>query len=318
MKSLSILLLLATVGNTFAHNHENHKQSHNSRHTKHLTSKMMIKYQYSSMLMENIGNDSGSLSTNEFFTETSFMMAPKKMTMKMHMLDFMYSLNGNTSFMLMAPYKELEMTMVKKMGRSEVTSKSAGMGDIKLGTHSLLMEHKLELLVLLSLPTGSITKEDHSKRLGYKMQLGSGSYGIDLGLKYLFELGNDWAVRPEVKLMTFLNDNSEDYRLGNRYFYGVELSKAFGKSYEFALNYFHKTIDPLKSNEDVMAMSPAIDPKSQHGNRDYLKTQFRYLGQGSLSKYELGLSYTIPLKQDLAGYQLREQNKFSMNLIRFF
>jgi len=115
-------------------------------------------------------------------------------------------------------------------GSTQFVTKSSGLGDVKLS--SLINLHKGEsdraLMALgVNLPTGSISKKDNipgpggrlKRQLPAPMQLGSGSYDLFGSFTYNNQRETG-SYGFQGSTVIRLEDNSHDYRLGNRLEYG--------------------------------------------------------------------------------------------------
>jgi hypothetical protein len=95
----------------------------------HSTGDWMFSYRYMHMDMEGNRDGTDRLSTRDVLSE--YLIAPLNMTMDMHMLGAMYGVNDNLTIMVMAPYLNIEMDHMTRMG-AKFTTKASGIGDLKL------------------------------------------------------------------------------------------------------------------------------------------------------------------------------------------
>jgi len=240
MKKLICLMaicVLATGANAQNHNHHQHHKMAKlpddvapagigGDHS-HLKGSLMASYSYGRMEMSGIRHGTNDISRSEALS--SFMMAPKEMNMEMHMLGFMYGVSDEFTIMAMAPYVRKSMTMVNRMGM-DVTSKTQGLGDFKLssvyniydsnegmGGHSHRSKHKVIANFGVNLPTGSISQRNGAgMKLGYPMQLGSGTFDPTFGISYQNKNDN-WSWGAKADAVIRLGKNNDGYRLGNEY-----------------------------------------------------------------------------------------------------
>jgi hypothetical protein len=269
---------------------------------------VMFSYRYMKMKMNKLSNN---LSVDDYFSESSYMMAPEEMETEMHMFGGMYAFTNTVSLSIMSSFVNKEMIMIKKMGRSEVKSTSSGLTDIKINTLVKIAEddnHRFIAKAGFVLPTGSITQEDNNTELAYGMQLGSGSYGVDLGLTYSYFL-NTWSLGSQVGVLSYLNENSNDYTKGNEYLINLWISKAFTDKFNASIRFNQLSIDPLKSNEKTsMLMSSSFDPKGQHGSRNSIFLGFDYSFSGAMMGNRVSIEFSKPLGDDLSGQQLESES----------
>jgi len=259
----------------------------------------MVSYRYMAMHMEGIGG--GDVS--------GYMMRPESMDMQMHMVGAMYAPLKKLTVAMMVPYviKDMDMEMgPMSLSRSVHTE---GFGDLRIaGIYDLWSTHAQQVLLNLAvgLPTGSIDEENAAgNRLGYPMQLGSGSYGLMPGVTYT-GLSNGWGWGAQAKASFPLNENKHDYRLGNRYDLQVwglrDLCRASAIS--LRLNGWHR--------ENIRGADPTLNPAMAPGNDPDLKAATRldlfagidYRASGKLDGLRLALEGGVPLSQDLDGPQL--------------
>lgn len=262
----------------------------------------MVSYRYMAMHMEGIGG--GDVS--------GYMMRPESMDMQMHMMGTMFAVNDRLTFAMMIPYliKDMDMEMGPlSLSRSSHTE---GVGDIRLaGIYDLWSTHAQQLLLNLavSFPTGSIDEKNATgNRLGYPMQLGSGSYGLMPGITYT-GLSNGWGWGAQAKASVPLNENKHDYKLGNRYDLQVwglrDLCRSSALS--LRLNGWHREnihgADPSLNP----AMSPGNDPDLRAATRLDLLAGIDYRPAGKLAGVRLAIEGGMPVSQELDGPQLETE-----------
>ena len=229
------LLLLALCFSTLTANAaDEHAGHHSSEHNHignepigvmgahaHSQGDWMFSYRFMRMDMDGNRDDSDRVSTSKVLKD--YMIAPKSMTMDMHMVGAMYGVNDDVTVMLMVPYLDVEMDHVTRMG-AKFTTRTHGIGDVKLSSLIRLQEWnggQLNLNAGISIPTGSIDEKDDTpaganQHLPYPMQPGSGTYDLMPGLTYL---GNNdslsWGAQGVGTIR--LSDNDNDYSLGDRF-----------------------------------------------------------------------------------------------------
>ena len=150
-----------------------------------------------------------------------YMAVPTDMRMEMHMLDIMYGLTDKVTLALMLPWIKNSMS-VEMMNGTKFKTQSEGLGDIKLGAlYKLAETHDTQTLVglTLSLPTGSTDEEadtpmSQNMRLGYPMQLGSGTVDFTPSIAYTHTL-DQWSWGTKLEATLYTHDNDDGYRKGN-------------------------------------------------------------------------------------------------------
>lgn len=287
----------------------------------HSEGSLMFSYRLMQMNMKGLVEAESSKSIDNYFENTSYMMAPDEMKVQMHMLGLMYGITNNISLAVMSSYIKNEMRMIRRMGRESVTTTSEGLSDTDLNALFKIKEDDLSRFVVgfgFSLPTGSIDQMNNSQRLPYGMQLGSGSYGINIVVTYLRHIGS-WSLGGQVRGKFFVNENSENYQQGNEYRSSIWLSKKVNDHFGFSARINQKNIDPLLSSESLTSnMSSRFDSAAQHGTRRFGVIGVEYRGAGFLKNNRFGIEYYIPIYENLSGYQLKSENNITFGWQKFF
>jgi len=183
--------------------------------------KWMVSYTYGHMAMD--GNLDGAKEVSIEQILKKYPVAPESMDVDMHMICTMRGITTNFTAMVMLPYYFKSMTMVMRNG-TRFTTYSDGIGDLQLtGLYSLYRSnvHQLVFSGGLSVPTGSIDARDDTptalnSKLGYTMQLGSGTVDLVPSLTYMGKCDRiHWGAQASGTVR--LDENYNDYRLGNRY-----------------------------------------------------------------------------------------------------
>lgn len=320
---LCFVLALSTV---ISHAHNGHRPDGHapigvmSDHT-HLKGEYMVSVRHMAMEMEDIIDEADEISQDDYFSETSYMMAPKKMKMDMKMLGIMYAPTDHYTLAVMLPYISKDMKMTRKMNREEVETHNEGIGDLTFNVLRSLIETQEARLVAfigLKLPTGEIAKYDLGGQLPYGMQLGSGSYGLNIGTTYT-AFKDNWSWGGQLALTKYLNENSEEYILGTTYLGNLWGAYLINNNFSTSLRYKINIKDPISSNEDdISMMSPAFDPKNYHGQRHYALVGFNYIGTTFLKGHRFALEYAMPTSQNLSGYQLKSLPSFTLGWQKAF
>ncbi|MDF7808272.1 transporter [Pontiellaceae bacterium B12219] len=258
----------------------------------------MVSYRYMFMKMEGI--EGGDVS--------GYMMQPESMDMQMHMFGAMYTPINNLTIGIMLPYlvNDMDMNMVMMGMSTPMQMESKGFGDLKVSSTYRLWSSSAQQLLLnlaVSFPTGSIDEENAAgQHLPYPMQLGSGSYGLIPGITYS-GLANGWGWGAQVNGTFYLNENYNDYTLGNRYAlqaWGLrDLCKSSAVSLRLSGNRT-ENIDGADPDMPSPMMTPLADPNLRAGTEVDLLAGIDYRRDVMRLAIEAGL----PVYQELDGPQL--------------
>ena len=137
IKSFLILTILLISNITISYSQNNHdRPDYHAPITimndhSHKKGEFMTSYRYSEMKMSGLKNGSSAITNSEALS--NYMMIPKNMRMKMHMLGLMYGLTDKITLMMSGSIIDKEM---QRVNSSNATSKanSKGYGDLKLGS----------------------------------------------------------------------------------------------------------------------------------------------------------------------------------------
>lgn len=279
----------------------------------HKQGEFMLSYRYSTMKMEGLRDGTDDLTNADVLAD--FMMTPIEMEMSMHMFGGMYGLTDDLTIMAMAPYVEKDMRMLNRMGVVS-HSNSEGLGDVKVSGLYTLHENtnsdgsrdKFLLQAGLSLPTGDIDKRnDAGQKLGYGMQLGSGTYDPIIGVTYTHHEA-DWSWGSQVNTVFRFGENDNDYRLGNEYGATAWIAKNLHEKLSISFRLDGKYTDEIHgADPDLNAMmSPANRTDLKGGTRvDALVGVNFYQTGETLQDHRLAAEFGVPVYQDLNGPQLK-------------
>ena len=326
-RSLTISLFALSFGTTVLADTSHRADSHGpigvmGDHM-HKKGEWMFSYRY--MLMEMDGNLDGDSGVGTDKILEDYMVAPENMTMEMHMLGAMYAPSDDLTLMLMVPVINNEMDhtmqMMGDMGmmpmRSEFTTETDGVGDVKVGGLYRLNQTDHSTLILnmtLSLPTGSIDEKDvtgmsegNKVQLPYSMQLGSGTYDLKPGLTYTNSQPTySWGAQTTATLR--LDENDNDYTLGDRMMMTAWYARPFANTLSWSLRGVYEYWDDIdgenkKLNPMMKNMTPTADPDLRGGQRVDLAVGINWIIPGSATN-RLALELIKPVYQDLNGPQM--------------
>lgn len=301
----------------------------------HPKNEWMFSYKWMSMNMSGVMSGSQTISNEAVFT--NYLMAPKNMSMNMHMLMGMYGITNRLSAMVMVNYNSLSMQMEMFVpgghhhpGSAETTPshimESSGLGDTKAYLlYGLLHKRQHQLLVSggMSFPTGSILvtgKDDDmmypNNRLPYNMQLGSGTYDVLPCVNYLFQQGK-FTASTQVSAVIRTGYNPVGYRLGNE----------FTSNSWVAYKWLPFLSSSLRAEGSIQNNITGLDPTLYRYNEPAANTEnyggkkiVGYIGSvfhlntGALKNAGIAAEYGIPVYQYYNGIQMRQQQSWTLSL----
>ena len=275
----------------------------------HKKGELMVSVRAMYMSMKDMLDGTDTVNAEDVFDSTSFMMAPEKMDMWMYMLGGMYGITDKWTVMVMLPYVTTDMTVARDMQNDTIQTESSGIGDVSVsGLYTITETDSVRMLVTLGafLPTGALDFDRNGTRLGYPMQIGSGSYALQPGFVYSV-YGDSYSVGSQVQVKNYLNDNSEDYRRGTEYLLNVWGSYAWCENFSNSLRLSYKAVDPMDGADDEInsMMAPTNRTDYQHGNTAMLHVGGNWLGTEFAKGHRIGLEIGMPIYQDLSGPQMK-------------
>jgi hypothetical protein len=139
------------------------------------------------------------------------------------------------------------------------------------------------------------------------MQIGSGTYDLLPGLTYA---GHQeyWSWGAQVSTTLRLNENTDEYRLGNVYKLSAWGARRFNQWFSTSLRLDGKQWGDIKGADPELsntAMSPTFRTDLRGGKRidGILGVNF-IVPHGELAGNRLAVEFGLPLYQDLDGPQL--------------
>ena len=240
-----------------------------------------------------------------------YMAVPTDMRMEMHMLDIMYGLSDKLTLAIMLPWIKNSMS-VQMMNGTKFKTRSEGLGDIKLGGHYKIFEsHHQQALVglTLSLPTGSIDEEantpmSQNMRLGYPMQLGSGTVDFIPSFAYT-ETYDQWSWGSKLETTLYAYDNDEDYRKGNSAALNLWANRLITTNWALSSRLKASAWSDYKGEDEKLApmaiMNPVADSNLRAGERLDI-----FIGStwNIFSDHRLQVEVGTPIHQDIDGPNL--------------
>ena len=315
----------------------------------HNKGEWMVSYRYMQMHMDGhqIGTNNVSPETiattvpNRFFGTAgqppTLRVVPTEMTTDMHMVGVMYAPSDDVTLMAMGMYLDREMDHITFQGGAGTnqlgtfTTRAKGFGDTKVGGLIRLYDdetHRIHANTIVSLPTGSITKNDTvlapngatpNIRLPYAMQLGSGTYDLMPGVTYNGKADKiGWGAQYNATLR--MGRNNEDYSLGNKHQITGWGSYAINPAVSVSARVTAETesdIDGIDS--EIVAPVQTADPDNYGGERVSTSLGLNaVIPNGHLKGHRFSIEGTVPVYQDLNGPQLERDYALTVGWSKAF
>jgi len=294
----------------------------------HSAGEWMFSYIFSRQASSDLRDGRDPVTVDEAWV--TYPMVPLTMTMDMHMGHLMYAPSGRVTLMGMAMWMSHAMDvrmanmlmashggMPPGMGHGpwhEMAHEVSGWADTEVAALVKVLDRdrkRAHLTLGLGIPTGDITVEDarlvpDHRRLGYPMQLGSGSWEARPGITALLQTDRA-SLGAQARGVIRLADNSAGYRSGN------ELLGTF-----WALLRGSNWISPgvriegrrwgnVRGSDQSLdpSISPENVPSLQGGTRvsGYLALNLK-VPDGPLAGHRLGLEFGGPMVESLDGPQI--------------
>lgn len=254
----------------------------------------------------------------------TYRVVPLTMDMDMHMLGLMYGISSDITAMVMFNYLEKEMTSLTYMGMAgttvvgQYTGKVSGIGDTQVSALIKLDgsdSHQIHLNAGISLPTGSITESGNVlapfgsvvdiDRLGYNMQLGSGTVDLIPGITYTAR-NDDFSWGAQAMATLRLYDNKEDYRLGNVFEATVWIAREWQPWVSTSARVAARSEGGIKGRDLVITGgSPVFDPANTGRDEVDLSLGVNLLGtDGWVKDQRLAFEVTAPVYENVDGVQM--------------
>ncbi|WP_019026209.1 hypothetical protein [Colwellia piezophila] len=289
----------------------------------HNKNQWMFSYNYSVMHMEQMAQGKDKITSEQVLE--NYMATPTEMDMTMQMFHLMYAPSNNLTTMIALHYMNKEMRHQTRMG-GEFTTRSSGLGDIKLGINYKFYEYDYDVnsnywysLFNFTLPVGSIDKKAQTPggftTLPYPMQLGSGSYQTEIGLGFTSTFTDRaWGIVSSIQ--TTLTHNDADYHHGN--LIQVDLWYKQALSDTFSFNILTQYYDQDRIYGEDARLNNMIVPTADVNNQGFRRVDLTLgvgwlLGELSATQQSMSIDYKKPIWQDVNGIQLRLNWNVSVN-----
>lgn len=289
----------------------------------HHKGEFMLSYRYMTMNMRKLRQGTDDVSTAN--AHANYMVAPLDMTMNMHMLGAMYAPTNKITLMLMANYLENDMNLQMRNG-NQFSTNTSGLGDVSVNAlYSIFNKNRKALHAQLgvSIPTGSIEEKNvlpvsmgNAVQLPYPMQLGTGSFGANLGLTYLGQC-DTFSWGHQLTGMINVNDNDQDYKFGNRYKFNNWVTGKAGDNLSISVRIEGLVVDEISGQSALLNPMMVTTADTANSGGTFINSGFglNYLViNGGLKGLRLATEISTPLYQDLNGIQLKQNYNLTFGL----
>ncbi len=230
-----------------------------------------------------------------------------------------FALNDQFALVALAPLIRKQTVLETFQGASGTTSlgtntvTSEGLGDIKFGAIYKAFTsdmHGVVIDAVLSAPTGSITEEDNNltpantivkTRLGYGMQLGSGTWDAILGVSYWGkkkDLG--WGAQY-LATIPLEERNSEGWRYANKHEGTAWLSYSWKPTFVTSVRMRAETQGSIKGiDPNIYGPGLGGDPDNYGGDKVELSLGANWMYSMG---HNISLEFSKPIYQDRNGVQ---------------
>ncbi len=304
-----------------------------SDHT-HQKGEWMVSLRAMRMDMDGMRSGEDNQSSQDVFA-ANYTVTPTRMTMDMTMLGVMYAPSDSVTFMAMIPQIETKMDheifgmaaplIALNDGSTTFQTRSSGLGDLKLAALTPIRKtenSRAHVTLGFSLPTGSIGEKGIipgpggriARQMPAPMQLGSGTVDFTPGITISTQM-ETWSYGAQANGRIRLGKNHHNYRLGHTLqatsWVATKVSSNVSLSGRLAYQY----TEGLSGTQSDLSFTP---PFAQ--TRRTVTTAFSenyggqrvdaaiglnyYVNSGDLSGNRIALEYSIPIHEDLKGYQL--------------
>jgi len=281
----------------------------------HEAGEWMVSYRYMRMKMDENRDGTDTLSPQDV-RDRGFMVAPTEMTTQMHMLGAMFAPTDDLTLMVMLPYiiKEMDHVAGMPIGAVEFTTRSKGIGDLKVTPMIRLLDdgpHAVHVNAGVSLPTGAINERDDTPAaddvvLPYPMQLGSGTVDLRPAVTYHY-LADTWSAGAQASGVVPLGRNYRGYSVSDEFELTAWAAYRVLEPLSVSGRVRYKWWSDFDGVDDELnpAMVPTADPDLRGGQRlDLLVGLNTIIPDGPLRGHRFNVEVGLPVYQDLDGPQL--------------
>ncbi len=236
-----------------------------------------------------------------------------------------YAVDDKFALVALAPLIKKETVLETFKGASGTTSlgtntvTSQGLGDVKFGFlykayNEVNRKHNVLIDAVFSAPTGSITESDKNltpmgttvdSRLGYGMQLGSGTWDALLGIAYWGkEQKIGWGAQY-LATIPLESENSEGWSYGDKHEGTAWLSYEWKPTFVSSARLRHEIQGEIEGM-DAKIFGPGLgaDPDNYGGTRTEILFGVNWMYKPARN---LGLEVSLPIDEDRNGIQASHQ-----------
>ncbi len=287
----------------------------------------MLSYRYMYMNMTDLkrGNNDEDFADVLAPNGGQYMVTPTEMPMNMHMLGAMYAPSDKWTLMVMFNYLDMEMDHLTGMGGTFRTT-SSDFGDVAIsGLYRFFNKNRQQLhgQIGLSVPTGTINNEDVTPASGgmdvilpYPMQIGSGTFDPILALTYLKQ-GNTVSFGSQLRGVLRIGENSNDYRLGNRYSLNNWFAVKASNWLSFSARIEGLVVGEISGANPVLNPNMLITADTANSGGTFINSGLGfnlYAPEGALENFRFGFEFATPLFQDVNGVQLETKETLTFGV----
>lgn len=289
----------------------------------------MFSYRLMNMSMGKLQKEKDEISNLNAHSE-GYMVTPKDMDMKMHMIGAMYAPSDKVTLMVMANIIQNDMNLqMRNMNTGMImpfSTSSSGFGDIKVaGLFKLFNKNKQSMLaqVGFSIPTGSIEEKDMTPMsmgnkilLPYPMQLGSGTFDTTLGLTYLGQSESiSWGnqLKGEVRL----GKNDADFSYGNNMSLNNWIAFKASNWLSLSARIEGRVVGKISGENEALNPMMVTTADTKNSGATFINSGIgfnTYVPNGSLKNLRLGFEFGYPLYQKFNGIQLKNKETITVGL----
>jgi len=274
----------------------------------------MFSYRYMYMDMNDLRRGNTDATRDDALA--TYMVAPVKMPMQMHMLGAMYAPGDRITLMMMLSYQQMTMDLITRMGGA-FSTEASGFGDVKLTALYKFFNANRQMLhgqVGISIPTGSVSEKDvtpasspNETILPYPMQVGSGTLDTHLALTYLGQAEMvSWG--SQLSGIFRFGENDRHYRYGNQLSLNNWLALKAATWLSFSARAEGLLVGEINGTDPGLNPMMVSTADTRNSGGTYVNGGFgfnTYVPSGVLRNLRLGFEWTFPLLQDLNGIQLK-------------
>jgi len=349
---LALTILADAPSESMPHDHSNMEQEHpksdnHSMHHKvstvpftimeagtHKAGHFMVTLQHMRMSMDGNSHQGNKLSDQEIISypnpyKTDEMMpflstVPKRMDMEMTMLEAMYGVTDEITFMLMANFinKEMSLNSYSPMGTRDflrtTTTSNSDLSNLSMSSFIKLKERqnfRMNIGIGFDKSLGNHNTIKNvmtpmnmrmNMTLPYAMQIGDKSTSL-LTTFTIVSKGYDFNLGAQVKKKSAVL--KKDWNFGDSLDFNIWVSKLVAPKSTLFLRLKYQKINKIEGRDlSINAPVQTANPQYSGGKSTNLS-----LGQNIQLNHNnsIGLEYSVPLKQDLNGPQMEVKNTFN-------